>query len=282
MKTIYVSIFVFLTISLGVASDPAPKRFEFEKAAAIYHLMKDGGIIYLRPNEYNEAQGFIRIYEALDQYLYELDMLANDVVFDLEKQPLLDEFLLVNGTATKSYLLKDGWFGDGDKWVPMSREDYAKLRSVIDERKDLDGSKTAAEGLKDFTARIQEAGQQNGIPEFETQFNRYDQEKVVAVLESNGKESSRDRNASGIEEVIPVSEGVRSESINLTETGSERIAKEHSVSSNKEILEEVDLKNISQVQEIGILEMVSGSHWKWSAIFAFFIAIYFIYVQINR
>src|SRR5687768_15022944 len=106
MKAIYVSIFVFLTISLGVASDPAPKRFEFEKAAAIYHLVKDGGIIYLRPNEYNDTQGFIQIYEALDQYLYELDMLANDVVFDLEKQPILDEFLLVNGTATKKYLLK--------------------------------------------------------------------------------------------------------------------------------------------------------------------------------
>lgn len=282
MKAICVSIFVLLTIPINVASNPAQERFEFEKTAAIYHIMKDSGIIYLRPNEYNEAQGFIRIYEALDQYLYELDMLANDVVFDLEKQPLLDEFLLVNGTATKSYLLKDGWFGDGDKWVPMSREDYAKLRSVIDERKDLDGSKTAAEGLKDFTARIQEAGQQNEIPEFETQFSRYDKEKVIAVLESNGKESPRNRNASGIEEVIPVIEGVRSESINLTETGSERIAKEHPVSSNKEILEEVDLKNILQLQEKKIPEMVSSSHWKWSAIFAFFGAICFLYVKRKR
>lgn len=107
MKFINASILVILAISLNVASDTAPERFEFEKTVAIYHLAKDGGIIYSRPDEYNEAQGFIRIYEVLDQYLVELEVLNSDPLFEIEEQPITEEFVLVNGTATKAYLLKE-------------------------------------------------------------------------------------------------------------------------------------------------------------------------------
>lgn len=284
MKVISVCFFALLNISVEAFSAPNPERFEFEKAAAIYHLVKDGGIIYLRPNEYNEAQGFIRIYETLDQYLFELEMLNSNAVFALDEQPLIDEFVLVNGTGKKRYLLKDGWLGDGDidKWVPMSPEDYSKLKDVIDERKKIDGSKTTAEGLENFTARIQDAAQENEIPRFESQFNRNDEEKVVAVLKSNGQDSSNNGNTSDLEEAITYREDGRSESANLTVADQERIAKELPIGSNKKFLGEADLQNNSQVQENRIQEIVSSSNWKWLAIFAFLIAGCIKYVQRKR
>lgn len=175
LRSIFAFVFLMMTFELTAEVDFEKhefERYEFERTVAIYHLVDDGGIIYLRPSDYYGAQGFIRIYEALDEYLFELEASVVDTVLDPTGLPLLDEFLFVNGKESKQYFLKNGWLGDGDRWVAVGHEDYKAIRNVVDERKNVPGSKTASDELRDFTAKIQIEAQESGPLTFDEQFER--------------------------------------------------------------------------------------------------------------
>lgn len=160
MKSILLGAVLLLSLS---AEDGAPEsganEFDFRKTIAIYHMVEGGGIIYKRPWEYYEKHGFIIVYEALDQYLAELENPLNQNFMQPDGLPMLDEFVFVNDVAQKTYVLKEYWFGDGENWVPMSHGDYMKLRSMIDDRRDLGGSVTRTEALSAATAQIHNSAQ---------------------------------------------------------------------------------------------------------------------------
>lgn len=283
MKPFIISVVTLFMITMDVASDPSPVSFEFSKTVAIYHLTKDGGIIYTRPSEYNEQQGFIRLYEAMDQYLVELNNPSGSPFLHPEEQPVVGEFLLVNGTATKKYFLKEGWLGDGEQWVPMSQDDYARLTDMLAQRKNLAGSNTTAEGLEEFTARIHEAAQENEILEFGKKFERDDDQKVeVSSPETDEQESSSARNTSDTEEIIQDRGYVQSESVDSTETSPERIAKPLPVSNDKEILDKVEPNDNSQDQDESMQTNGSDYNWKGAVVLIILIAGCFLYFRRKR
>lgn len=93
MKVFILSILSLFILAMDAVSDSDPVPFEFNQTVAIYHLTQDGGIIYTRPSEYNEAQGFIRIYEAMDQYLGELGNPSGNAFLHPDEQPVIGKKL---------------------------------------------------------------------------------------------------------------------------------------------------------------------------------------------
>lgn len=280
MKVFVLSVFSLFALSMEAVSDPVP--FEFNKTVAIYHLTQDGGIIYTRPSEYNEAQGFIVMYEAMDQYLGELGNPSSNTFLHPDEQPVLEEFLLVNGATTKTYFLKEGWLGDGEQWVPMNQDDYAKLTDMIAHRKDLAGSRTSTEGLEEFTSQIHQAARENETLEFDKMFDFADQEMEEAPLESNGKKSSNASNTSEMKEIMQDSGDSQSKGANLTEISSERIAKSRLVRNDNEILEEVEIHSNTPAQEKGMQVDEPTYLWKWTAICVFLISSILLFFRRKR
>lgn len=151
-------LLISLSVERGVP-ESVPDQFEFRRTIAIYHMVEGGGIIYKRPWEYYEKHGFIIVYEALDQYLAELENPLNKKFMQPGGLPVLDEFVFVNDVSQKTYVLKEYWLGDDENWVPMSHGDYMKLRSMIDDRRDLGRSITRTEALSAATAQIHKSAQ---------------------------------------------------------------------------------------------------------------------------
>lgn len=184
MKT---SLLIIICLFLGALNSSAAfasDNFRFDQTIAIYHMVEAGGIIYVRPDEYDENQGFIKIYEALDQYLADLQQTQSTAFSPPDEQPLKSELILVNGEFDKKYLLKEGWLGDGENWVPMDRSDYQILWDLIDGRRNLPGSATAADELAEFTARLQAATDPTDIPAFDVQFGKSQKTNLQATTTS--------------------------------------------------------------------------------------------------
>lgn len=151
-------------IATNAVSESASEKFLFKETVAIYHMVEDGAVIYVRPDEYDENQGFIKVYEALDQYLAELSTPGNQSFFPSEEQPIIGELMLVGRNSEKKYFLKDGWLGDGENWVPMNGSDYKSLWSFVERRRRHPGSVTSMEQMLAFTAAIREATEPEGAP----------------------------------------------------------------------------------------------------------------------
>lgn len=191
MKT---SLLIIICLSLGALNSSAASasdNFRFDQTIAIYHMVETGGVIYVRPDEYDENQGFIKIYEALDQYLADLQQRKSTAFSPPNEQLLKSELILVNGEFDKKYLLKEGWLGDGENWVPMANSDYQILWDFLDERKNLPGSTTAAEELANFTARLQAATDPTDIPAFDVQFGKSQKANLQATAASEDAEADK-------------------------------------------------------------------------------------------
>lgn len=283
MKTNILIILVFmLTSSPSVLSETNAERFEFRETVAIYHLMGAAGIIYLRPDEYDENQGFIRVYEALDDYLAEFDSTTGDAFLDPMEQPILDEFLFVNGSSQKNYFLKEGWIGDGEKWVPMSGSDYKKLKDMIDGRKNVDGSLTDADGLTDFTARIRERAHGNLTPTYQEAFGQRLQEKVLpnTVVEMDGlsRKNSVNRVSDSQKREI-----AQSESTQATAKVPEYVSARNSLDTHGLRNDDSDPSNNYSAQSETTTTVGEGNGaWKAAAIFLLFLVGCFLYFRSRR
>lgn len=188
MKALPIIILLLIANPLVVAAaEPAAEEFKFEQTITIYHMINDSGIIYLRPDKYDENQGFIKIYEALDQYLTELQQPERETFSPPVDLPLTGKLVFVNGVTEKQYLLKEGWLGDDENWVPMNERDYKTLLSLINGRRNLPGSATGAAELAAFTATLRDANQ-NGIPDFEAQLGS--SRKQQSLTEVNASEDA--------------------------------------------------------------------------------------------
>ena len=283
MKTNILIILLFLlTSSPRVLSETNPEQFEFRETVAIYHLMDNGGIIYLRPDEYDENQGFIRIYEALDEYLAELDSTTGDVFLNPVEQPILDEFRFVNGSAQTNYFLKDGWIGVGEKWVPISGSDYKKLRSTIDGRKNLDGSLTDADGLADFTARIHDVAQGNPAPTYQEAFVQHHQEKVVSKTVVETHELSHKDSVNKVGD-NPEREIAQSASAKVTTKIPEHVSASDSLNSHGLTHGDANIPNNYSTRS-ETTTTVSGGNGAWIAatIFLLFLVGCFLYFRPRR
>lgn len=165
MKSLIPIVSVLLSaMSMGGVAEPFSEEFAFSESVAIYHMVENGAVIYARPDEYDENQGFIKVYEVLDQYLAELENPADKAFLPSEEKPVVGEFMLVNRDSEKKYFLREGWLGDGKNWVPMDGSDYETLWSVVDGRRSDSRSVTSTEELAAYTARVREATELDGTP----------------------------------------------------------------------------------------------------------------------
>jgi hypothetical protein len=195
MKALPIIIFLLSVNLLSVAAaEYVTEEFKFEQTITIYHMINDSGIIYLRPDKYDENQGFIKIFEAMDQYLTELQQSEREAFLPPADLPLTGELVFVNGVAEKQYFLKEGWLGDGENWVPMNERHYKTLSSFINGRRDAPGSATAAAELAAFTATLRDANQ-NGIPDFEAQFGRSRTQWSLTVASASEDKTTIHNNA---------------------------------------------------------------------------------------
>lgn len=167
------------TMSYSAASsESSDEPFDFRRTMAIYHMVEGGGHIYVRPREYFNRHGFIIIYEALDQYIAELENPDNQRFIDPGAQPVLDEFVLVNDVTQRSYFLKEYWLGDGENWVPMSRSDYNSLRSMIDDRHASGSVPTPEDRLTISSDRIHARSALNDYSGYEWEAENVPQERL--------------------------------------------------------------------------------------------------------
>lgn len=172
MKSLMYSIFILTFATPFVAfGESESELFDFRKTLAIYHLLDDGAIIYVRPEGYSESQAFIRIYETLDNYLAELEQHEIDISINPDDLPLVDELMFLNWKTQKLYRLKEGWLGDGNRWVPITASDYNKVKATLEVRKNRDESKTGKKDLSDFTKRINGRSQDIMAADYDDHFS---------------------------------------------------------------------------------------------------------------
>lgn len=214
MKELVLVIFLFLSsMPEGVAAEADTEEFEFSETIAIYDLVENGGIIYARPDRYDENQGFIKVYESLEQYLAELSGPVDATLFPPENQPLTGEFMLVTRDSQKRCLLKEGWLGDGEHWVPMHARDYNILWSVVDARRDLSGAVTGDEELKAYTAAVRDSVGSDNVSD--SVIRRGQRQEVGGQVLAGGEKTSESSSAEPVSDDRSSSSGPANKEIRV-------------------------------------------------------------------
>lgn len=284
MKAPLLTMLILVLLSpIKATSESSDEAFDFRTTMAIYHMVEGGGHIYVRPREYFNRHGFIIIYEALDQYIVELDNPNNQRFLDPGPQPVLDEFVLVNDVSQKSYFLKEYWLGDGENWMPMSRSDYNNLRSMVDKR--ASGSRpTPADGLEAYAKEIHERSAYNDYSGYEWEGNNVRQERLwtdrtdVASEKDSEKrpiEASEERDEKPVEtptqkEPEPLDEEAAANDLSSSrqpgESASTNIAEEPRTVERRAAAESTTRTDSAGVQQVQEQEQASGRVWIWFAI----------------
>lgn len=124
------AILLSLCISKTFAQENQ-QAFDYTKTVWIINVMEGSGTVYgrPRPEDYNPRQGFIRIYEILIKYVYNMQDLNSAI--PPSSLTVTHELILINGAAEQRILIGDHWISDEKNIALISEVDYSNLKEWL-------------------------------------------------------------------------------------------------------------------------------------------------------
>lgn len=161
-------LLVALISKFNYAQEITPP-FDYTTTLWIINTIENSGTVYgrPRPEDYDERQGFIYIYNILIKYVANLHDIDNETGSELVPT---HQLVLINGVREQRILLGDHWISDQYHIVSISETDYNNLTAWLGTKEtnhDYKENPPLAELLEKFHPQTT-----NDIQDFNHYFNR--------------------------------------------------------------------------------------------------------------